>query len=140
METVNKLKDSLPEHLQSFIVEQRPDEYQAIDHAVWRYSLRQLKNYLSDAAHEVYLEGMEKTGITVEEIPSIDSICKKLQAFGWSAIPVSGFIPPAAFMEMQSLSVLPIASDMRTIEHILYTPAPDIVHEAAGHAPIFVDP
>jgi phenylalanine-4-hydroxylase len=28
---------------------------------------------------------------------------------------------------------------MRTIEHILYTPAPDIVHEAAGHAPIIAD-
>ena len=43
-------------------------------------------------------------------------------------------------MEFQSLGVLPIASDMRTLEHLLYTPAPDIVHEAAGHAPILVDP
>ncbi|MEP6956169.1 MAG: aromatic amino acid hydroxylase, partial [Chthoniobacterales bacterium] len=29
--------------------------------------------------------------------------------------------------------------DMRQINHIEYTPAPDIVHEAAGHAPIIVD-
>src|SRR5206468_6343020 len=29
--------------------------------------------------------------------------------------------------------------DMRQIHHIEYTPAPDIVHEAAGHAPIIVD-
>jgi phenylalanine-4-hydroxylase len=28
---------------------------------------------------------------------------------------------------------------MRQINHIEYTPAPDIVHEAAGHAPIIVD-
>src|SRR5881396_424430 len=28
---------------------------------------------------------------------------------------------------------------MRQIHHIEYTPAPDIVHEAAGHAPIIVD-
>jgi phenylalanine-4-hydroxylase len=35
--------------------------------------------------------------------------------------------------------VLVIACDMRQIHHIEYTPAPDIVHEAAGHAPIIVD-
>jgi phenylalanine-4-hydroxylase len=33
-----------------------------------------------------------------------------------------------------------IASDMRTINHIEYTPAPDIIHEAAGHAPIIANP
>ena len=138
--TVKEVKNSLPLHLQEFIVEQDVTQYTPVDHAVWRYSLRQLKNFLSTAAHESYLDGLEKTGITVDEIPSIDSICAKLSEFGWSAIPVSGFIPPAAFMEMQSLGVLPIASDMRSIDHILYTPAPDIVHEAAGHAPILINP
>lgn len=140
LESINKIKATIPDHLKSFVVEQDTTQYQPTDHAVWRYSLRQLKNFLSENAHQCYLDGLEKTGITVEDIPSIDSICKKLQAFGWSAVPVSGFIPPAAFMEMQSLGILPIATDMRSIDHILYTPAPDIVHEAAGHAPILVNP
>ena len=42
-------------------------------------------------------------------------------------------------MEFQALKVLPIALDMRSIDHMMYTPAPDIVHEAAGHAPFIVD-
>jgi phenylalanine-4-hydroxylase len=42
-------------------------------------------------------------------------------------------------MEFQAYRVLVIACDMRQIHHIEYTPAPDIVHEAAGHAPIIVD-
>ncbi|MBL2346885.1 aromatic amino acid hydroxylase, partial [Klebsiella pneumoniae] len=32
------------------------------------------------------------------------------------------------------------ATDIRKVENIEYTPAPDIVHEAAGHAPILLDP
>lgn len=130
----------LPQHLRKYIVEQNYEKYTAQDHAVWRYILRQLKHFLKIHAHESYLEGLEKAGIEVESIPRIDSINKKLQNFGWRALPVSGFIPPAAFMELQSLGVLPIASDMRSINHLQYTPAPDIVHEAAGHAPILIHP
>ena len=139
VKNVDKIKKGLPDYLRSFVVEQDMSQYSFVDHAVWRYSLRQLKNFLSEAAHECYLEGLEKTGIPVEEIPSIHDMCEKLQEFGWSALPVSGFIPPAAFMEMQSLSILPIASAIRSVDHIFYTPAPDIIHEAAGHAPILVN-
>lgn len=130
----------LPQHLRKYVVEQHYEKYTPVDQAVWRYILRQLKAYLSKHAHECYVEGLEKTGINVEEIPHIDDISEKLKKFGWRAMPVSGFIPPAAFMELQSLGVLPVASDMRTLDHLLYTPAPDIVHEAAGHAPILIHP
>ena len=131
---------NLPSHLQKFVVDQNYNKYTPIDQAVWRFILRQLKNFLSSSAHESYLDGLEKTGVEIERIPSIDNISSKLEKFGWRALPVSGFIPPAAFMELQSLSILPIASDLRTLEHLLYTPAPDIVHEAAGHAPILAHP
>ena len=132
--------DFLPPHLRKYVVEQNYEKYTPIDQAVWRYVLRQLKSFLSKNAHESYVEGLEKTGIEIERIPRIENISKKLKEFGWRALPVSGFIPPAAFMELQSLGVLPIASDMRSINHLLYTPAPDIVHEAAGHAPILIQP
>ena len=62
-----------------------------------------------------------------------------LAQLGWRAVVVDGFIPPAIFMEFQALKVLVIALEMRSIEHIFYTPAPDIVHESAGHAPFIVD-
>ena len=52
---------------------------------------------------------------------------------------VKGFLPPLVFMEFQSKVILPIACDMRSVEHLTYTPAPDIVHEAAGHSPMNAD-
>ena len=63
-----------------------------------------------------------------------------LKDIGWAAVAVDGFIPPNAFMEFQAYNVLVISSDIRTIDHINYTPAPDIIHEAAGHAPIIANP
>jgi phenylalanine-4-hydroxylase len=63
-----------------------------------------------------------------------------LKEIGWAAVAVDGFIPPNAFMEFQAYKVLVIASDIRQLEHISYTPAPDIIHEAAGHAPIIANP
>lgn len=129
----------LPEHLKKYIVEQDYSKYTPLDQAVWRFCLRQLNYFLSRYGHSCYSEGLAKTGISVESIPKISEMSSCLEKFGWVALPVSGFIPPAAFMELQSLGVLPIACDMRTIDHLLYTPAPDIVHEAAGHAPIIVD-
>ena len=64
---------------------------------------------------------------------------EKLSQLGWAAVGVRGFIPPAVFTELQALGVLAIAADIRTHEHIEYTPAPDIVHESAGHAPIIAN-
>src|SRR4051812_2900251 len=96
----------LPQHLQKYIVDQDYSKYSALDHAVWRYVLRQLRNFLGEHAHKSYLEGLKKTGIDIEQIPRIEHISRELEKFGWRALPVSGFIPPAAFMELQSLSVL----------------------------------
>jgi phenylalanine-4-hydroxylase len=63
-----------------------------------------------------------------------------LKDIGWAAVAVDGFIPPNAFMEFQAYKVLVIASDIRQLENIEYTPAPDIIHEGAGHAPIIASP
>lgn len=131
---------NIPDHLRQFVAEQDYQQrYTPRDQAVWRYVMHQLVDQLRDSAHPVYFEGLRKTGISTEYIPSIDEMNACLEKLGWSAVVVDGFIPPQAFMELQQNRVLAIALDMRSIDHILYTPAPDIIHESAGHAPIIVD-
>ncbi len=102
--------------------------------------MRQARIFFKQNALEIYEEGLQKSGISTEEIPRISNMHNALQQWGWGAVPVCGFIPPAAFLELQSRKYLAIATDMRTLNHLSYTPAPDIVHEAAGHAPILADP
>ena len=136
----NAILEKLPEHLKQFIKPQDYADYTAIDQAVWRYVMRKNVDYLSTVAHSSYVDGLRKTGISIDHIPNMYGMNRILQEIGWAAVAVDGFIPPSAFMEFQAYNVLVIASDIRQLEHIEYTPAPDIIHEGAGHAPIIANP
>lgn len=129
----------LPSHLKQFIVEQNYDHYTPVDHAVWRYVMRQNYSYLKNIAYYPYIPGLEAAGLTIEKVPDLQEMNNALKKIGWGAVTVDGFIPPSAFMEYQSYRVLVIAADIRQLHHIEYTPAPDIIHESAGHAPIIAD-
>ncbi|MEO4004480.1 aromatic amino acid hydroxylase [Flavobacterium sp. CAU 1735] len=136
----NPLIERLPKHLKQFIKPQDYDEYTPINQAVWRYVMRKNVDYLGKVAHSSYLDGLRQTGISIESIPNMYGMNRILKEIGWAAVAVDGFIPPNAFMEFQAYNVLVIASDIRQLEHIEYTPAPDIIHEGAGHAPIIANP
>lgn len=130
---------NLPRHLRQFIVAQHYENYTPIDQAVWRYVMRQNYSYLKQVAYYPYIKGLNRAGLSIEHIPHLQTMNDHLGKIGWGAVTVDGFIPPAAFMEYQAYRVLVIAADIRQINHIDYTPAPDIIHESAGHAPIIAD-
>ncbi|WGK65438.1 aromatic amino acid hydroxylase [Croceiramulus getboli] len=136
----NPLLERLPKHLKQFIKPQNYEQYTAINQAVWRYVMRKNVDYLSQVAHRSYVDGLAQTGISIDRIPNMYGMNRILKEIGWAAVAVDGFIPPSAFMEFQAYNVLVIASDIRQLNHIEYTPAPDIIHEGAGHAPIIANP
>ncbi len=131
--------DKLPASLRSYCSEHDYSKYTARDQAAWRYIMRRSQAFFQEHAVSTYGMGFQKSGLSIDKIPHIDDIDKALQEVGWGAVGVTGFIAPWAFIEFQARKILPIATDMRTVDHIAYTPAPDIVHEAAGHAPIIPD-
>jgi phenylalanine-4-hydroxylase len=136
---MNEVLDKLPAHLMSLVIEQPYNDYTSRDHAVWRYVMRQNVRFLSKVAHGSYTDGLKKTGISIDTIPHMYGMNRILKEIGWAAVAVDGFIPPSAFMEFQAYRVLVIAADIRPADQVEYTPAPDIIHEAAGHAPIIAD-
>ena len=131
---------AVPPHLRRYVVQQNYDEYTAQDQAVWRFVLLQTHARLCHTAHEAYAAGFDAVGISVERIPHIAEMNERLAARSCQAVCVDGFIPPRAFQAFQARGVLPIACDIRTSRHLAYTPAPDIIHEAAGHAPFLAHP
>ncbi|MFC7440687.1 aromatic amino acid hydroxylase [Laceyella putida] len=130
---------NIPAHLQPYVSKQHYQRYTPINQAVWRYVMRQNHRFFQHTAHEAYTSGLNKTGINIERIPRVEEMDACLKPFGWGAVPIDGLIPGVAFFDFQARGLLPIATEIRTLEHILYTPAPDIIHEAAGHAPILSD-
>jgi len=136
----DQVLQSIPAHLRPFCVQQHYDMYTPQDHAVWRYIMHRNMHALRLYAHPSYVDGLEKTGINIDRIPDINEMNERLGKIGWRAVVVDGFVPPAAFMEFQEHKILVISAEMRNINNVLYTPAPDIVHEAAGHAPIIAEP
>ena len=136
----NEVLDKLPRHLMGLVIDQPYNAYTALDHSIWRYVMLRNIKHLSKVAHGSYLDGLKRTGVSIDTIPHMYGMNRILKEIGWAAVSVDGFIPPSAFMEFQAYKVLVIAADIRPIDQIEYTPAPDIIHEAAGHAPIIADP
>ncbi len=136
----NEVIERLAPHLRQYIKPQVYENYSAIDQAVWRYVMRKNIAFHSIYAHPSYLYGLKKTGISKDAIPNMYGMNRILKEIGWAAVAVDGFIPPRAFMEFQAYNVLVIASEIRQPQNIEYTPAPDIIHESAGHAPLLADP
>lgn len=126
-------------HLQQYVEVQMYEAYSHQEHALWRFLMGRLVAGLAETAHAVYLEGVTRAGIDQERIPNLEVMNQKLQPVGWHVLGVAGFLPPAIFMEFQSLRILPVALSMRTMDQVFYTPAPDILHEVAGHAPFLID-
>ena len=136
----NSVLKKLPNHLRAFIRKQPYNEYTSQNQAVWRYVMKKNITYLKGIAHKSYMEGIKEAGISLDAIPRMEGMNRILKNIGWAAVSVDGFIPPNAFMEFQAYNTLVVAADIRSIDHIEYTPAPDIIHEAAGHAPIIANP
>ncbi|MFC4737218.1 aromatic amino acid hydroxylase [Bacillus daqingensis] len=129
----------IPAHLRQYTVKQNYESYTPINHAVWRYVMRQNHETLKDLAHEAYTDGLTASGISIEQIPDVAEMNEKLGRFGLGAATIDGFIPGVAFFDFQSNGILPVVAEIRKLENIQYTPAPDMIHEAAGHAPILAD-
>lgn len=130
----------IPASLERYVIDQDYDRYTARDHAVWREVIGAIAEGLGRSAHPSYAQGFAAAGMDRERVPRIEAMDASLAAIGWGAVAVDGFIPPRAFQAFQAARILPIARDVRRPEHLEYTPAPDILHEAAGHAPMLADP
>ena len=82
----NSVLEKLPYHLRDFILKQPYDSYTAQNQAVWRYVMRKNLDYLKSTAHESYISGLEKAGISTEEIPRMEKVMRNFILFRYTEI------------------------------------------------------
>lgn len=131
--------DHLSDSIKRFVVSQAYDTYTPVNHQTWVDIMAELKPFWNRDAHPDFLKGLEKTGISLDKLPCIEHIDESLKVYGWRAVTVDGYVHPEVFMGLQTQRIIPIARDIRKPENLDYTPAPDIVHEAAAHVPLLIN-
>lgn len=117
------------------------DSYTDADHSVWQILYARRMAELQLTASDVFLEGAELIGLSETSIPNLADVNSRLMArTGWSAVPVSGFLPAPAFFASLAQKRFPTTVTIRSVENIDYVPEPDIFHDVFGHVPLHSDP
>jgi phenylalanine-4-hydroxylase len=124
-----------------YLIEQDYPAYSDEQHATWAELVSRRMPQLARHAAEEYLEGIAIIGLRTDELPNLGEISSRLRLrTGSSTVPVSGFMPGAAFFEMLSLRQFPVTTWLRTRDSLDYTPEPDIFHDVFGHVPMHAHP
>ena len=78
----NEQVKRLPEHLRKYIVDQEYEHYTPVDHALWRYVMRQNYSYLKNVAYYPYIKGLEIAGLSIESIPDLQKMAVAYMPLG----------------------------------------------------------
>jgi phenylalanine-4-hydroxylase len=125
----------------SYLTQQDWPAYTAEQHATWAELVGRRMPDLEEHACAEYLQGFQQIGIGVDLIPNLAEVNRRLSPLtGWSATPVSGFLPAAAFFEMLAAKKFPTTTWLRSRGSLEYTPEPDIFHDVFGHVPMHAHP
>jgi phenylalanine-4-hydroxylase len=125
----------------SYLIQQRHDDYTPEQHSVWAELVSRRRPQIEAYACRAYLDGYKIIGLEDDRLPNLAGISARLKPrTGWSATPVSGFLPSDAFFEMLDARMFPTTTWLRSRESLGYTPEPDIFHDVFGHVPMHAHP
>src|ERR1700760_2330094 len=126
---------------ETFLIEQDWAAYSGEQHATWAELVGRRMPQIEAHAGEEYLQGFHQIGLKTDLIPNLADVNQRLRPrSGWSATPVSGFLPPDAFFAMLAARKFPTTTWLRSRESLAYIPEPDIFHDVFGHVPMHAHP
>lgn len=114
--------------------------YSETNHKTWASLYARMMPLWKKYAHPKFLEGINSVALDSEKVPKISDINNFLAPLsGFSAKPVSGYIPAYLFFDCLRQRAFPTTITIREVNKLDYLPEPDIFHDAAGHVPMHTD-
>lgn len=140
VENLQTDKGSVPVYATG-VVEQRWDDYTAIDHDVWRRLYERQRRILVGRASDAFLLAQDAMGMTPDRIPKFSDLNRVMRdATGWEIIGVEGLLPELVFFDHLANRRFPVTWWIRTPEQLDYLAEPDLFHDLFGHVPLLMNP
>ncbi|MBL8068285.1 MAG: phenylalanine 4-monooxygenase [Armatimonadetes bacterium] len=114
--------------------------YSEENHETWRQLYHRMLPQWEKYANEHFLKGIANLCLNPDRVPRLDDVNKFLNPLtGFSAKPVSGYVPAFQFFDCLRNRDFPTTITMRMLSKLDYLPEPDIFHDIAGHVPMHTD-
>ncbi len=116
-------------------------QYTAEETRVWRAVMDRLSNLHEIHASSLYLSGFRQLEMSVLRPPEpADLAAALLRETGFGLVLTDGLLDARVFLAHLGTRRQPCTVYLRHGSRPDYTPEPDLVHEAIGHAPMLADP
>jgi phenylalanine-4-hydroxylase len=116
--------------------------YSEADHDLWRRLFVKIEQTLSSCVVKEVEDGyawIKRLG-GANKIPKLETMNKDIKAAsGFELVQVMGLIPSDTFFKLLMQGKFPVTLSVRREEELSYTSFPDIFHDLAGHAPMFLN-
>ena len=123
------------------LVPQRHAEYTDEEHETWRRLVSRTAAVVSEREarlHPDFVDGFQRLVRPWTQIPRLEELSASLAEFGWRTLCVGGYLPPQVYSAMVAEGIFPVSREIRRVEHLEFSPTPDLAHDLIGHVPMLV--
>ncbi len=114
--------------------------YSEANHEAWKKLFARMQDRWKKYANEHFLRGIEALCFNPDRVPRLKDVNQFLCPLtGFSAKPVSGYVPAFMFFDCLRNREFPTTITIRRSDKLDYLPEPDIFHDIAGHVPMHTD-
>ena len=116
-------------------------QYTEAETEVWRAVMDRLSSLHEMHAASIYQAGFRRLGLSASRPPVPGSLARRLrEETGFGLVLTDGLLDARVFLTHLGNRRQPCTVYLRHGSRPDYTPEPDLVHEAVGHAPMLTDP